>query len=110
MQATVTLKGTTDEAVTLSLAAYVTENVLAGWDTDGPGQAAIVSALGYVPDEDERKALINKVQRTSAELPPIRVRLGPVQLEMPDTKVTKVVEAVKRLAAAGVTISAGVPQ
>jgi len=71
MKAQVTLQGTTDDAVTLSLAAFVTQNVLAGWDTDRPGQAAIVRALGYVPDENERKALISKIGYTSDELPPI---------------------------------------
>ena len=109
MQAQVTLKGTTDEAVTLSLAAFIAQNVLAGWDTDAPGQAAIVRALGYVPDEDERRALFNKIEYTAAELPPIRVQLGKVQMALPESDVAKVVEAVEELAAAGATIRPAVP-
>ena len=76
MQVQVTLKGTTREAVTLSLAAFIAKHVLVGWATDGPGQAAIIQALGYVPDEAERRSLFNRIEATAMELPPIRVKIG----------------------------------
>lgn len=119
MKAQITLKGTPGEAATLSLAAYIAQNVLTGWETDAPGQAALIRVLGYEPEEDERRALAGLIEFVAVELPPVRAKLGPVQLELPDATTEagdededldpEIVAGVRALQEAGATITHASP-
>jgi hypothetical protein len=85
MQATVTLKGTTEEVRILSACAYVMEAVLLGWDgvqVNNAGQIAVQGLIGYDPTRDERKALLQKVRGAVAELPRVGLMDRAVQMPM----------------------------
>jgi len=91
VQAMVTLKGSTAEAMTLAFCAYVTEGlleILADEELrlDEIGAKAVLrvsGVLGEPLESADLRAMAMRIRTATLELPPVSVRIGNVQMALP---------------------------